>query len=168
MEARSFLAGHISRNDPASRRLIRYLSMQTHCILLLVRDSKTGRVLVAPRDSELWLLREKSGIGRASKNKWNVIKEVGEKLFEELEATRKWTLSFNDYYDLIVWDVEPGRHYSNVYSVVSQVSRVGCFSYTACSDIMEYPDAIQSTPLPQYAGHLQSRRSPLENSDERP
>ena len=126
MEARSFLAGHISRNDQASRRLIRYLSMQTHCVLLLVRDAKTGKVLVAPHDDELWLLREKSGIGRASKNKWNVIKEVGEKLFEELDATRKWNLSFNDYYDVIVWDIEPGRHYSNVYSVVSQVSSLVC------------------------------------------
>lgn len=122
IEARNFVAAHISRNDPASRRLIRYLSMQTHRVLLLVRDAKTGRILVAPPDSELWLLRDKSGIGRASKNTWNVRKEVGPSLFEEIDATRRWTLSFNDYYDVIVWDVEPGRHPSNVYSTISHVS----------------------------------------------
>lgn len=130
-EARNFVAAHISRTDQASRRLIRYLSMQTHRVLLLVRDAKTGRILVAPPDNELWLVREKSGVGRASKNSWNITKEVGTKLFEEIDANRNWTLRFNDYYDIMVWDLEPGNQFSNVYSVITQVSTVACFIYGA-------------------------------------
>jgi len=157
MEARNFVAAHISRTDQASRRLIRYLSMQTHRVLLLVRDAKTGRILVAPPEDELWLVREKSGVGRASKNSWNIVKEVGTKLFEEIDANRKWTLRFNDYYDVIVWDLEPGKQFSNVYSVITQVSTVAYFMCGANFDRKKSLDAIQSTPLPQHAGHVQRR-----------
>lgn len=122
LEARNFIAAFVKRNEPASRRLIQYLSMQTYRVLVLVRDAKTGEILISPPQDELWLLREKSGLGRAVKNNWKVRKEVGPEFFKELEASRKWNLPFDDYYDVIVWDLEAGERFGNVYSAVTQVS----------------------------------------------
>ena len=116
LQTRNFIAAHVKRDDQASRRFIRYLSMQTHRVMLLVRDGKTGRVLISPPMDHLWLVREKSGFGRSVKKLWNVLREVGEEFFDELESNRKWTFGFDDYYDVVVWDNEPGEHYSNVYN----------------------------------------------------
>ena len=121
LEARNFIAANVKRNDQASRRLIRYLSMQTKRVLLLVRDATTGRILISPPEDELWLIRQKSGLGRAVKHEWNIIKAVGPSFFEEMEAKRQWTLGFKDFYDIIVWDLEPGERFINVYQTVSEV-----------------------------------------------
>lgn len=126
LEARNFIAAHVKRNDQASRRLIRYLSMQTHRVLLLVRDAKTGRILISPPEDELWLLRRKSGLGRAVKHEWNVQKRIGPAFFEEMEASRRWSLGFNDYFDIIVWDLDPGERFTNVYQTITEVTRVNC------------------------------------------
>lgn len=128
LEARNFIAANVKRNDQASRRLIRYLSMQTNRVLLLVRDAKTGRILISPPEDELWLIRQKSGFGRAVKHEWNVVKAVGSAFFEELESTRRWTFGFKDYYDIIVWDLDPGERFSNVYQTVTEV-RLVAFSF---------------------------------------
>lgn len=93
LQSRNYIAGHIKRDDQASRRFVRYLSMQTHRVMLLVRDGKTGRVLISPPKDQLWLLREKSGFGRAIKKSWNVLREVGGEFFDELAVNRKWTFS---------------------------------------------------------------------------
>ena len=124
LQSRNYIAAHIKRDDQASRRFIRYLSMQTYRVMVLVRDGKTGRVLTSPPKDQLWLLREKSGFGRAIKKSWNVLREVGGEFFDELDENRKWTFSFNDYYDIVVWDNEPGEIYANVYNVVCEVSRI--------------------------------------------
>lgn len=122
LEARNFIAGYVKRNDPASRRLIQYLSMQTYRVLLLVRDAKTGEIVISPPKDQLWLLREKSGLGRAVKHDWKVLKEVGPEFFKEMEVSRRWNLGFNDYYDVIVWDLDAGDPFGNVYSSISDVS----------------------------------------------
>lgn len=96
--------------------------MQTHRVLLLVRDGKTGRILVSPLEDELWLVRQKAGLGRAIKHEWNVQKKVGTMFFEEMETSRKWSLGFKDYFDIIVWDLEPGDFFANVYQTVTEVS----------------------------------------------
>lgn len=98
--------------------------MWTHRVLLLVRDAKTGRILVSPPKDQLWLVREKSGFGRAAKHDWNVVSEVGPKFFEKLEASRNWSLGFTDYYDIIVWDRMAGERFGNVYSSIIEVSRI--------------------------------------------
>lgn len=122
LEARNFIAAHVKRNDQASRRLIRYLSMQTHRVLLLVRDAKTGRILISPPEDELWLIRRKSGLGRAVKHEWNVQKKVGPAFFEEMEENRRWSLGFNEYFDIIVWDLDPGERFTNVYQTITEVN----------------------------------------------
>ncbi|PQE18079.1 mfs allantoate protein [Rutstroemia sp. NJR-2017a BVV2] len=121
LEARNFICAHIKRDDPVSRRLIQYLAMQTHRLLLLVRDTETGRLLVKPPEEERWLFREKSGIGRASRNEWNVLKEIGPQFFEEMETHREWRFSFKEYYDVYVWDLEPGERFAGIFNVVQEM-----------------------------------------------
>ena len=83
LEVRNFMCANIKRNDPVTRRFLQYLAMQTSKVLVLIRDAKTGKILTSPPDDELWLNRNKSGVGRASKNEWTVRTFVGEKFFEE-------------------------------------------------------------------------------------
>jgi hypothetical protein len=84
IEMRNFICGHIKRDDPVSRRFIQYLSNETWEIRALVRDRKTGRIVVQPPKKELWLLREKSGWGRATRNEFNIIGEIGPDFFEQM------------------------------------------------------------------------------------
>lgn len=122
VEARNYICAHIKRNDAASRRLIQYLSMQANDMVLLVRDAKSGRILVKPPEEERWIIREKSGVGRASKNEWNVLKRVGPELFKEVEDHRKWHFGFTEYYDIWIWDYEAGQCYSRLYNGIQEVS----------------------------------------------
>jgi hypothetical protein len=89
VEMRNFICGHIKRDDPASHRFIQYLSNETWEIRALVRDRKTGRILIQPPQEELWLLREKSGWGRATRNEFDVIGEIGPAFFEQMVSSSK-------------------------------------------------------------------------------
>ncbi|KAH7339212.1 hypothetical protein BKA66DRAFT_581855, partial [Pyrenochaeta sp. MPI-SDFR-AT-0127] len=111
MEMRNFICGHIKRDDPVSRRFIQYLSMETWEIRALVRDCKTGRILIQPPKEELWLLREKRGWGRAARNEFDIIGEVGPVFFEQMESATKFHFGFQEYYDVYIWDSDPGRSY---------------------------------------------------------
>ncbi|KAG4427609.1 hypothetical protein IFR05_016909 [Cadophora sp. M221] len=120
-EARNWICAHIKRDDQASRRLIQYLSMQRHRLLLLVRDAETGDLVIKPPEDERWLFRQKSGLGRAAKNEWNVIKSVGPEFFEDMERYRGWNFSFKEYYDVYVWDLEPGECFPALYNAVQEM-----------------------------------------------
>lgn len=121
-EARNFICAHIKRDDPVSRRLVQYLSMQSHTLMVLVRDAETGKLLVKPEEEERWLYREKSGIGRASRNEgWHIIKSIGPTFFEEMDRFRKWKFSFKEYFDVYVWDLEPGEPFAVLYNTVQEV-----------------------------------------------
>jgi hypothetical protein len=127
-EARNFICAHIKRDDPVSRRLVQYLSMQSHTLLVLVRDAETGKLLIKPEEEERWLYREKSGIGRASRNGgWHIIKSIGPTFFEEMDQYRQWKFSFKEYYDVYVWDLEPGEPFAVLYNTVQQVSCICTF-----------------------------------------
>ncbi|KAL8990195.1 MAG: hypothetical protein Q9169_008185 [Polycauliona sp. 2 TL-2023] len=103
-------------------------------VVLLVRDAKTSKILRSPPEEQLWLHREKTGLGRASKNEWDIKAEVGEKFFEQgivsryilcqvlpnmraVEKNRDWHFGFNDYYDVILWDLEPGKNRAHLYNL---------------------------------------------------
>ncbi|KAI9708922.1 MAG: hypothetical protein M1820_003616 [Bogoriella megaspora] len=120
-ESRNLVCFHIKRNDPASRRFIKYLTMQTWIVLTLVRDATDGRIIAQPPEDELWLQREKYGAGRASKNKWTVLRKVGKKLFEEIDKQRDWRFGFDDYYDVWIWDNMPGNPFGELYSTVTNM-----------------------------------------------
>ncbi|KAF1978912.1 hypothetical protein BU23DRAFT_595428 [Bimuria novae-zelandiae CBS 107.79] len=110
-EMRNFICGSIKMDDAVSRRFIQYLSMETWNVRALVRDRKTGRVLIQPPEEELWLLREKAGWGRAIKNEFEVLLEVGPEFFKTVENARKWHFGFDEYYDVYIWDAAPGSSY---------------------------------------------------------
>ncbi|KAF2168271.1 hypothetical protein M409DRAFT_21709 [Zasmidium cellare ATCC 36951] len=120
-EAKNFICAHMKRNDPVSRRFVQYLSMMSNYVCILVRDGKTGRILIQPPKEHSWLVRKKSGIGRASKNEWDVIAEVGEHMFERLENVRAYgshAFGFNSYYDITIWDLEPGQPFPYLYDTI--------------------------------------------------
>jgi hypothetical protein len=89
-EMRNFICGHMKRDDPISRRFIQYLSMETWELRALVRDRKTGKVLIQPSEDDFWLMREKSGFGRASRNEFNVQLSVGPAfcMFAHVQSSR--------------------------------------------------------------------------------
>ncbi|KAL6720831.1 hypothetical protein ACLMJK_002756 [Lecanora helva] len=118
-EARNFMCANVKRNDPVSRRFLQYLSMQSNKVIVLIRDAKTSKILCQPPEDQLWLNRHKSGMGRASKNEWTIRAKVGPEFFEKMERMREWHFGFNDYYDVYVWDFEPGQSFSQLYSTVS-------------------------------------------------
>ncbi|PVH81349.1 hypothetical protein DL98DRAFT_571218 [Cadophora sp. DSE1049] len=120
-EARNWICAHIKRDDQASRRLVQYLAMQRHRLLVLVRDAETGSLVIKPPEEERWLWRQKAGLGRASKNEWNVIKNVGPQFFEDMEKYRGWNFSFKEYYDVYVWDLEPGECFPVLYNTVQEM-----------------------------------------------
>lgn len=45
--------------------------MYSYSVCALVRDVKTGKVIAKAPEEELWLIREKSGYGRAARTPWN-------------------------------------------------------------------------------------------------
>lgn len=82
-EVRNFMCANINRNDPTSRRFLQYLTMQSTKVLVLIRDAKTSKIVSSPPDDQLWQYREKSGLGRASRNEWEKTVTIGPKLFEQ-------------------------------------------------------------------------------------
>ena len=91
IEYRNYMCCHIRRNDPASRRFCQYLSMQSNRVVVLIRDAKTGRILTKPQEGShelYWLRRKKAGLGRASKNEWDVqlVSRTKPSLFLGIEA----------------------------------------------------------------------------------
>ncbi|PTB63083.1 hypothetical protein BBK36DRAFT_1182780 [Trichoderma citrinoviride] len=118
VEARNIIVGHMKRGDPVTRRFLQYLTMRTGELLVLVRDGKTGRVITAPPEEHLWTYRSKSGIGRASKNEWKNVLEVGPGYFYMTDVLREWRFSFDDYYDVFIWSFVPGQSPLDMYNVV--------------------------------------------------
>ncbi|KAL8925664.1 MAG: hypothetical protein Q9208_003347 [Pyrenodesmia sp. 3 TL-2023] len=118
VESRNWLCANIRRDDPATRRFLQYLVMRTSRVVVLIRDVKTSKILSTPPADQLWLHREKAGIGRASKNEWFVRAAVGPEFFEKMERMREWHFGFNDYYDVYIWDLKPGKPWASLFNTV--------------------------------------------------
>lgn len=39
-----------------------------------------------------------------------------------MESERKWHFGFNEYYDVYIWDLEPGQPSLSLYSAIYEVS----------------------------------------------
>ncbi len=122
MEQRNFMCANINRNDPVMRRFCQYIAMKSSSIVVVIRDAKTGRILFQPPREELWLTRVKRGIGRASKNEWTILRPIDEDFFQKMEDYRQWHFGFNDYYDLYMCDLIPGRPFQYLYNTIHEVS----------------------------------------------
>ncbi|OTA94692.1 hypothetical protein M434DRAFT_394488 [Hypoxylon sp. CO27-5] len=118
VEARNIIVGHMRRNDSVTRRFLQYCTMRTGELLLLVRDGKTGKIITAPEQEHLWTIRHKEGLGRASKNEWEIVLEVGPGYFEMVDILRKWRLGFEDYYEVWLWDFVPCNDAIPLYNVI--------------------------------------------------
>ena len=108
---KNVICGHIRRNSPVSRRFVQYLNLFASELCLLVRDAKTGRIIVRPPEEHLWLIRERLNNGRTARGQWKVTSKVGEYLFEQMSDTQQssdFLFSFPDHYDVIIWDRESG------------------------------------------------------------
>ncbi|KLP12023.1 uncharacterized protein FFB20_09282 [Fusarium fujikuroi] len=122
VEARNILVGNMKRNDPVTRRFLQYLLMRRGEVLVMVRDGKTGRVITAPNDEHLWTYRKKQGLGRASKNDWFNILDVGPDFMKLTDILREWRFGFDDYYDVFIWDFVPGEPHMDLYNIVVMAS----------------------------------------------
>ncbi|PNP74678.1 hypothetical protein FNYG_12014 [Fusarium nygamai] len=118
VETRNILVGNMKRNDSVTRRFLQYLLMRRGELLVTVRDGKTGRVITAPDDEQLWTYRKKQGLGRASKNDWFNILEVGPDFMKLTDILREWRFGFDDYYDVFIWDFVPGEPHMDLYNIV--------------------------------------------------
>lgn len=90
-------------------------------LLVLVRDGKTGKIITAPEEEHLWTLRRKEGLGRASKNEWDILLEVGPEYFDMVDILRKWRLGFEDYYEVWLWDFVPCNDPILLYNIIVTV-----------------------------------------------
>ena len=119
VETRNFVCAYMKRNDPVTRRFIQYAVMETCDIVVSVRDVKTGQFVVHPPPEEKWLIRQKAGIGRASRTAWEDVKVVDSDFYETLDVHRHWNFDFKQYYDIIIWDVEGGENFGHLYSTIA-------------------------------------------------
>lgn len=117
MEMRNFICIEMNR-DATTRRFIQYLSMQTHRLVVLARDAKTGRVVVKPPEEELWMIRNRDD--PHDDDDWKAVKKFDETFFEEMEQYREWSFGFSSYYDIIIWDLEAAEDFNDTYGCVQQ------------------------------------------------
>lgn len=114
----------MKRGDPVTNRFIDYCIMQTGNLQILVRDGQTGQILFAPQgENARWIYRVKSGLGRASKNEFEVLQAVDRKLLLELDRQRKWRFNFDSHYELYIWDFVPGESPMELFNYLLDVSQ---------------------------------------------
>lgn len=126
VECRNVIGAHIKRDDAVSRRFVQYLAMQAQAVVLLVRDAKTGQVLVKPPEDECWLARARPGgydpSEYAGDGGWTVTSSVGAHLFEQISGkqARDWQFGFTHFYDIIIWQLEPGQPWALMYNIIQK------------------------------------------------
>ncbi|KAK4232195.1 hypothetical protein QBC38DRAFT_464667 [Podospora fimiseda] len=126
VEARNFICAHMKRNDPVTRRFIQYALMRPGEELILVRDGKTGRIIVAPPENHRWIARTRSGVGirpghpDRDNDGWEVHLEVDSYFFDIAEEQRSFDMNFNDYYEIYIWDFAPGHKAIKLYQFIKE------------------------------------------------
>lgn len=111
------MCAHIKRDDQVSRRFLQYLSMQSHRLLLLVRDAETGKLIIMPPEKERWLYRMRPAYGEST-----VLRAIGPQFFDEMDKYRQWNSFFKEVYDVYVWELEAGQPFPALYNLVQEVS----------------------------------------------
>lgn len=143
VESRNYVCAHMKRNDPVTRRFIQYALMRPSAHLILVRDGRDGRIVVAPDKQHRWITRSRPGltaVGRQSHDDdgWDVELEVDSYFFELAEAQREWHFGFTSYYEIYMWDLCPGGKpltmYHHIRELLSKARRIrgnrGKFAHT--------------------------------------
>ena len=123
--------------------------MQTSSLLLLVRDGKTGSILVKPRDEHTWLVREKTGLGRAARNEWNIIKKVGTEFFEDMDKHREWHFGFKEVWQ---WTILL-RVMEKLTVIALRSCRMGLGTWSALFDPVQQHSSGESILKPHLSAH---------------
>ncbi|KAI4669806.1 uncharacterized protein J4E79_000084 [Alternaria viburni] len=123
-ESRNILCGIVKRDDTLNRRFLECLAMESADLRVLVHDPVTGKFVIQPPKEEFWLSREKAGRGRSTKHEYTVTVEVDNAFFEQATACRAWSLNFNDYYNVYIWDAPPGRSADELQGKIQEVRKV--------------------------------------------
>lgn len=123
VEARNFVCAHMKRNDPVTRRFIQYALMRPGEYMILVRDGKTGRIIVAPNEEHRWIARSRSGVGIKpgmlhDDDAWNIELEVDSYFFELAAEACSWDFGFTNYYEVYIWDFAPGLKALKMYQFI--------------------------------------------------
>jgi hypothetical protein len=97
--------------------------MQTSRMFILVRDGKTGEIIVSPDEEELWLARILIGLSRDPEDaNIQTLRVVGEQFFEEMDKLRSFHLGFADFYDIYIWSADPGVHWQLLHGSILEVN----------------------------------------------
>ena len=125
VEARNFVCAHMKRNDPVTRRFIQYALMRPGEYMILVRDGRTGRIIVAPDEEHRWIARSRSGVGikpgmMHDDDGWNIELEVDSYFFELAAQACFWDFGFTDYYEVYIWDFAPGLKALKMYQFIKE------------------------------------------------
>jgi hypothetical protein len=130
-QARSIVGAHMNRNDPVSRRFIKYISLCTSQVCVSARDAKTGKYLTRAPTKQCWLVRTKEGKGNPKGKKWIIHERVNQAYLEHfLNWGRKFRFGFQDCYEVHIWSLLPGRAVDDLYPIIQQVSMAMCISLT--------------------------------------
>jgi len=125
VEARNVICAYMKRNDAASRRFIQYILLNRGEAMILVRDGKTGRIVVAANDNERWWRRAIPGYmapnpGHSTSDQlpWDR-EEIDKGFFATAQANRRWSLGFDAYYEVYIWDNAPGGEIGSLIRLIS-------------------------------------------------
>jgi len=125
VEARNMVCAYMKRNDAASRRFIQYILLSRGEALILVRDGKTGKIVVAPEENERWWRRSipgfmgpRPGHHVSDSLPWRK-DEVNANFFARTQVDRAWKLGFDSYYEVYIWDNAPGQEIESLYRLIS-------------------------------------------------
>lgn len=138
----------MKRGDPVTNRFIDYCIMQAGTLQILVRDGKTKQILYAPTEKNArWIHRVKSGLGRASKNEFEVTLAVGSELLRTLDRLRDWRFSFDAHYEIYIWDFPPGQTPMDLFHSMIDVSQ-----RTSCRTARLETDGYRCSEEPEECG----------------
>ncbi|KAK6084668.1 hypothetical protein SCUP515_01164 [Seiridium cupressi] len=137
VETRNIIVAHMKRNGPATPRFLQYCLMRAGDMLVVVREGKTGKVLTCPNEEHLFAYRVKQGLGRASKNEYEDILNIGPEYCAVADRLRRWRFGFDDYYDVWLWGYAPGRERIDTYNLLISELR-NAWQITKPSDVYKH------------------------------
>ncbi len=112
----------MKKHDPVTKRFIHYMLMNRGEAQILVRDGKMGTIVTATNERDRWVTRVKSGRGRASKHEWVIEEQINSVFFQTARMLCSWDFSFDDYYEIYLWDFVPGASGLDIVGLVMNVS----------------------------------------------
>ncbi|KAF8540610.1 hypothetical protein BDD12DRAFT_880249 [Trichophaea hybrida] len=143
-QARNYICGNMSRNDPRARRFIAMCNATTSELCIWVKDMRTRKIVYQPPAAELWITRTRvvSGAG-GEETEWEVQQAMNGKFREQVQATRPWNLGFSDYLEVHIWDRHEGRKVGTLVNVIMKLLNKAYFHIDRLSMWESTLDVVQ-------------------------